>query len=484
MNKISQSSNLTRRVATEQDRQLDNVIRDTEKLISNVNELVVINTSNSSLTQVMTAINSGSVNVAFIGTSITEGYNAQMEGYNIYAYEAVRRLQSKYPNVTFNWNNFGLASRDISNFIDKNFKGVESPDPNNGTGYYRAGNEYSWQTPSVIGQTWEDAVKLSSPDILFCEFGMNSSYSHNTFRSNYEQLISNINSWDKVPTIVLITEMLPTLNSDPYLDKNGLIKLYNEHVREVASANNLNVIDVERNWQLLRDGKNPLIVQKVGITLNSLTQITGGSPADVLTFNSMEETTNVLNYAIQQDIARVVTMTCTYTPKSAASTLQMGVRFSKAKSEAWNGGVVIQLRNADITFYENAASVQVTPHTAIVATNPHTVEFSFALDTLTVTVDSVVIGSYTVASKFDFGNMSFGGTDFLAEDVEIVLEDSNPIVQTAKYTGNELVGNKTATDWNNGDVRDGGNSINHPSRVGLREAYYPAIHDFVYGVML
>lgn len=465
--------------------QKDNVVArlsDVNELRSDVNEVLdtLIKSDVNILSSFYDAIRSGSVNVVFVGTSITEGINAQMEGYNIWVENFMRGLTSKFPNIEFTYTNLGLGSRKLSDLVNPYFIGVPNQDPGNSSGFYRAIGTYSWQTPSVIGKSWIDHIKDQTPDLVILNFGMNSSSSSpDTFQNNLEKAISTFRGYTKSPSIVLLTEMLPTLNSDPYLDNNGKIKLLNERIRTVAKTSGTGLIDVERNWQLLRDGKDPLIVQRTTLTLDSFTQITGGSPADVLTFNSMEETTNVINYAIQKDIARVVNMTCTYTPKSAASTLQMGVRYSKAKNEQWNAGVVIQLRNADITFYENAASVQVTPHTAITATNPHTVEFSFALDTLTVKVDSVVIGTYTVSSKFDFGNLSFGGTDFLAEDVVILLEDSNPIVTTAKYTNNELVGNKTASAWNLGDKRDGGNSINHPSRVGLAEAFYPAINLFI-----
>lgn len=431
------------------------------------------------LSQFYSAIEAETCTVVFVGHSVTEGVNAQMEVKNSWGEEFMKRLNLKYPNVTFNYVNFGLNSRNLAMFIDPNFKGVAAPDPGNGTGFYRAAGTYSWQTASTVGKSWEDTLKDESPDLVVMEFGMNTNSTVSTFKSNYETAIDNIQAWTKSPSIAVLTEMLPTELSDPYLDKNGLIKRYNEALRAVINDKNVCLLDIGKQFDLLISGRNPLITQDTVLTLDSLTKINGINIADTLTYNSIGETTNTINYAHQKDEILNANITGTMLLNSSISLVQSGFRFKKSQNEAWNSGIAVQIKLTKVKIWENGFDVQTDNHSLLTVGVSDTFEIDLVDDSLIVKIGGTTVSTYTVSSKKDVGNASIGGTDFLITNCIYRSTVFVPIIQNAKYTSNELVGNQTTSDWNSGNRRDGGNSLNHPSRIGLREGFYPVIDDFI-----
>jgi len=425
------------------------------------------------------AIQRGVVNIAFAGTSITRGENAQMEGYNIWTQEFMRQIQDRYPSVIFNNYNFGLDSRNISMLADPDFKGVVSPDPGDGTGYYAASSAYSWQSPSVVGETWLDHIISVEPDLVILEFGMNWNGSADDFETYYQTIITAVKAAAKRPSIALMTEMLPTITSDPYLDKNGRIKLYNEKTHELAMTNDCSVIDTGRLWQVLRDGNDPLVIQESFLSLDTLTKV-AGSVATTLTFDSIEAPGTSI-YATTVAESRDITITCTYTPAASGSSSNMsfGARFSTDEGESWADGIAAQIRGADIKVYENGSVVQTDFHSAITATQPHAIVVTITGSTMEIYIDAVLVSTYTT-TKVDIGGASIGVINALIEECAYVVDQHFPIVDSSRpYTNNELTGNKTTAEWDNGDKADGGNSLNHPSRTGLQQTFYPAIREYV-----
>jgi len=424
------------------------------------------------------AINNGVCKIVFAGTSITKGIDAQTEPYNIWTKEFVRQLTAKYPDVNFTDINYGLNSRNIYMLSDLNFKGVASPDPGDGTGFYEAADTYAWQNASEEGKTWLNHIKDEKPDVVVLGFGMNWTGSADDFESYYQLVIDRLKAAEKIPSIVLLTEMLPSKKSDPYLDLHGQKKLLNEKIRTLATANDCLLIDVERKWSMLDSGQDFTVMQQKRFALDTFTKI-AANVADTLTYNSIDKASSNSVYGYEFDTARDCIMTCTYTPNGVGSLCQIGARFKKSESESWAAGLAVQVGHAAVTTWENGATVQTTGHSAIVASSPHDVEISIVGPTITVTIDSVVVDTYTVTSKRDCGNIAVGVNDGLMADVNFTATEYFPILETAKYTNNELLGNKSAANWTSGDTADGGNSFNHPSRIGLFEAYYPAITEFI-----
>jgi hypothetical protein len=424
------------------------------------------------------AIGRNACTVVYLGNSVTEGINAQMEGYNTWVQEFQRQLTTKYNSISFSYYNYGLGSRNITMLDNTDFKGVGSPDPGDGTGFYRAVDTLVWQRASTIGKSWLDHAKDERPDMVVMEFGLNSNLTEANFKTTYQSVIDKIQAWDKVPTIVLMTEMFPTETADPQLDLIGMIRRYNDAIRELCSENRCGLIDVGRQFDLLRSGRDSIIKQEFPLTVNGLTQIVGAAP-DAITYNRLDEATNSVVYAWEKDEAYNCTMTGNYIPKTTASILQMGIRFKKSQSEAWSAGVAVQVLDASCKIWENGSTVQTDLHSAITATNTHTFEITVIEDTITVKIDAATISTYTISDKKDVGNIAYGVKDADTTSVSIYVDEGILITETAKYTNNELLGNKTAAEYNGGDVRDGGNKLNHPSRIGLREGFYPIIREFI-----
>lgn len=420
------------------------------------------------------AITKGSVSVVFAGHSVVEGDAAQMEGYNIWTEEFVRQLEAKFPSVTFTDINYGLPSRNISMMDDDDFKGVGSPDPGDGTGFYKATGTYNWQNASVIGKSWIDHIKDESPDLVVLEFGLNSGLSTANFKTAYESIVDKMQAWSKVPSIAIMTEMLPTMDSDPHLDKNGTIKLYNDAIRDVCADKGCTAIDVGRQWQLVRDGQDPLVFQDVRYSLDTFVKLSGND-ADTLTYNSIGEATNNHNYERDVLDSYNVNVTGSIVLNASGSIGNFGFRYSDT---TWSSGIAVQIKETQVKIWENGVNVQNDTHADITVGVASTFEVDLDGEDLTVKIDGTTYSTYTT-TKLDYGQVSIGGQDYDITNCVYNAVLAYPVVQTAKYTSNEMVGNKTATDWNNGDRADGGNSLNHPSRTGLAEGFYPAIREFV-----
>lgn len=468
----------TKKVKTLSDRVQNSLVRDIENLYDLSD--FAIGGSHSDASTFYNAINNGVCKVVMVGHSTCEGDVSQMEGHNIWAEEIMRQLSAKFPSVTFSHVNYGLASRNIAMFVDPDFQGVGSPDPGDNTGFYRASGTYSWQNASVIGKSWMNHVKDEHPDLVIMHFGLNSNGTAEGFKTDYETAIDSMRAWGKPPSIAILTDTLPTELSDPWLDRNGTIKHKNTKIREVTDEKKCILLDVGRQWDLLISGRDPLVMQERALTLDSLVQVSGTAPASI-TFNSLDkDTVGAANYELQSDVAYNCTITCDYVPNTTSSLIQMGLRFKASQSELYNEGIYVQVNDSNVKFWENAGSpLQNTAHSAITATQSHAVEIILIDDTITVKIDTVTVATYTITTKFDIGDFSIGLGDAAITNAVIMLNESYPIIATPRYTGNEMVGNKTATEWNNGDTRDGGNAITHPSRVGLAEGFYPVFREFV-----
>lgn len=485
MDRISQTSTLTKKTATKQDVQLDNAIRDISNVTSRVNNLSELNLNTASFSSFMTAVNNGSAKIGLIGTSITEGWAAQMEGYNTWAQEFMRRLTNKYPNTTFTLENMGLTGRKLSSFIDPNFVGIAFPDPGDETGYYRATTEWTWATPSTIGKSWIDHVKEREVDMLVINFGMNDTDSPEVFRANMITTIESALAWDKAPYIVLTTEALPTKNSPyAYIDYIGRIKAYNREIRDLASIYGAGLIDIGREWELLLTGQDPLNFQWKKISLDKYTLIQG-TVYDAATYNSMSIAGTFGNsvYGSANTAAGYIykdlTVTGTLTPETANGAFQCGLRFySPDPASGWKYGIAVQVMQSKVVIWEENAIVQQDNHALISIGVAGDFSVSIIDDEIIVYVEGVLVSTYTITTKRDVGRLAFGVYSGAISNIDLQAS-MFPIIQTAKYTGNQLLGNVSGANWNAGDFTDGGNTTVHPSRIGLSEAYYPAIHKFI-----
>jgi len=426
-----------------------------------------------------TAIDNEACTVVFVGTSVTEGWNAQMEGFNIYCEYFMRTLESKYPDVTFTFYNFGLASRKIENYIDTEFKGEATEPANKNDGYYRPQETYAWQEASTINQTWIGKVDAKTPDLVIMEFGINDTQHPEDFKTDYASALTTMQAWTKSPSILLMTSILPTMDSDPYIDKNGLIKAYNREVRTLAGEKNCGLLDVGREWQILRDGRDPLNYMEEQISLDNLTLVSGAA-ATSRTYNSLVKTSGTSIYGVtntSSDYEYVsAKLIADYDPDGSAAIASLGVRY--LKTDAWSEGVSVQITDTKAKIWENGTLKVNNTQSEITQGQDNAIEIVIGKYDVTVTINTNEVATYTSDTKLDYGRIAVGVKNGTLSDAYLV-GGRYETIHTPEFTNNELLGNNTGTDWTNGDYSEGGNSLNHPSRTGLRRAFYPVITNFL-----
>ncbi|HCG6617818.1 TPA: phage tail protein [Vibrio parahaemolyticus] len=116
----------------------------------------------------------------------------------------------------------------------------------------------TWYTNQ--SRNWLEYVKDEEPDLLFLAFGMNdSSDFQNTHLHN---VVNEIIGWEKVPDLVFVTNMVPSLETE-YASELFTTKSQQEgrdyvagYVRSYAKAKGYGLIDVNRMFNIARDGRD------------------------------------------------------------------------------------------------------------------------------------------------------------------------------------------------------------------------------------
>lgn len=131
-------------------------------------------------------------NITFWGDSITQGADAINESSMMY-YQFFDGLRKEFPAVTFQAFNRGLGGRTVENASNSNYlSGTDF------TAYWTSGTK-----------SWRDYVKETNPDVLFIGFGMNAQTSTINGVTSLALIKQFIDTWEKKPTVILLTNWLP-----------------------------------------------------------------------------------------------------------------------------------------------------------------------------------------------------------------------------------------------------------------------------------
>ncbi|MEI2280684.1 GDSL-type esterase/lipase family protein [Paenibacillus polysaccharolyticus] len=205
-----------------------------------------------SLNRAERALTGGSLRVAVVGDSITEGSD-QISSDDCYVNRFESDLRRALPGVSVTVQNFALGGRTLAQFIDPSFVGVSGPEPYPppASGFYRP-----WST---VGKSWLNTVRDWQPDILIIAFGMNDTAGTSpaeTEANNLETVLSSVNMWYPVPSTVLIPTTLPTKNKVLYSQGQNVTNSVARATREVGRRKGLFIADANRLFQILRDGRD------------------------------------------------------------------------------------------------------------------------------------------------------------------------------------------------------------------------------------
>ncbi len=208
------------------------------------------------------AISEGVVKVAIWGHSIAEGTNDVAYG-DSWAGLFEQYCRDSFPGVTWNFVNYSIAGKDVGEANSDTYVGVNPPEDPGGTNFYRnrgwqrdVPNYTLWPTGSVVGKTWYNHIRDEAPDLVILGFGMNAtSGDTNAWAATMKNIIINrIRTWTKVPSIALMTDMLPTRKAEPFKSWNPILQAVADAARGVAIELNTTLLDANRLCRAYREG--------------------------------------------------------------------------------------------------------------------------------------------------------------------------------------------------------------------------------------
>jgi lysophospholipase L1-like esterase len=435
----------------------------------------------NSLTRAKAAIVSGSLKVAYWGDSITEGTYDVSDLNDVYTKMIERKLQQSLPGTTITVQNFSLGSRKIDQADDVNYKGLASEPSDVTTGFYR-----SWST---VGKAWRDHVKDFVPDLLIIAFGMNDSTTLLLGRDSNEathlqSLINFANTWTTPPSIAVVPTIIPTADTTKYTQSNLVTRAVARATREVGKNLGLYVADVNRLYQILRDGKDD--VNRSSYAEQNWSGFTTGSwTGDIAGFQApsgvfLSPTSGASNKMIVR--AKPI----------HNGSVEMKVNFAQNSQNAWinyrrdsaYGGFSLLIHKDAVDNYvalykqpdpaQAAVSIG-SVHSLTINTGTY-YNFKVDFDGSTHTIYmgpsggtlSQILQVTNVYDCLHEGNVEIGSKDTLVPNfAALTINWRDPVITTPTYTEDDLLG-----VFN--DSVQSGNGMNHPSGFGHSVFYYPA----------
>lgn len=398
------------------------------------------------LTQVKNAIASNNCVVTFWGDSIVD--NGDCISYFSNIRELLeRKLIENFRSCAFTINNRAVGGRSVDNAANPNYLASSDPNVTTPNGYYAG-----WAT---VGQSWRDNVKDTAPDLLILHFGMNTYAGHQT-NDSYQAIYDFVQTWTKIPTILIIPNFLP----NPNWATDWIYRLEAQRTaRYFAENKNLPCADIGRVHRLLRDGvdETGLIATKKETDLSlyskaSCTDITNGFRINaggqiVSTYNDLLN----FEFKFQFQYTGVESFMIHYIRN------KYNIRYTPSAG-------ILQLKNT-------ATNAVIDSFTAPVPTNGlHTltikvygskvrVELAFNFTTVLEGLEQGLpyyVGVKPITGTVDITNPAL--TKYEGYKITPVLEDKD-------FLGDYIVGDLTTK------IPYGGNGVNHPSSKGVQIMY-------------
>jgi hypothetical protein len=412
-----------------------------------------------SLSALQSGIAAGSVVDCWLGESVTEGANLLRGGDN-YREQVLVMLKQALPGVAWSHNNLALGGRTLNQLVDPAFKGLASEPGDLSTGFGpRAAGDRPW---IALGKSWLQHARDLSPDVLFVPYGINLDYSDgrgvDKFATALETLIAAVQTWPKVPSVVLVTTSMTTVSNPA----QPLWRATARIMREAAKTYGLALIDPNRRWQAARDLLDPAtqITRAVG-GWDTWTQLSPGSWSR--------------NGAIMTPVAATGLLEF---PTSEDSVLTVGMKFANVGQEllrifvraSTNSAYLIQAFAGSLYLYRRVAPGALT---AIGGAAPYpsggqanvvrALEVRLEGTRLSVFVDGALLFDISstltmVEGTTQLGNTEAGYTPPILSDVQVLVREPQRLTGVAIPEVTLLGPNNLAGS--------NGNGINHPTAYG------------------
>lgn len=212
------------------------------------------------LDQMRRSFASASTKVLFWGDSITEGLS-QIGTEDSWARLVQDEMRRRAPGKTLVFENFSISGRGVGEANSPTYVGTAGA-VTPGTNFNQAAGGAGaipditlWPGGTVVGKSWREHVRDRSPDVLVIALSINDTADPNAVYATLKSLINNyVNTWTKVPSIILCTPTMPTQLLAPQLSQQLYIEGNGHAIRALADELNVTLVDHNRLWVVLRDG--------------------------------------------------------------------------------------------------------------------------------------------------------------------------------------------------------------------------------------
>lgn len=423
------------------------------------------------------AIDNGFCRVTLVGTSITEGRGAQSEKKNMWVNQFEQELIKTFPNVKFEFINYGISSRRLQDYVNNSFVAFASAPASARDGFKKDTDNDAWQIPQVVGKTWKKHAEDTEPDLFVIHHGENDAGNTDAnFRTWMLNSIDEARNWKKAPSIAIATPMLGSQDDPAYLAANVFIERYARSIRNIAIEKNVGLIDFNRYWRLLRDGQDETSIEYRYLRINEMV-FRSGVAAQNVDSNTLENnnTSTETFYGSENEDYLQANLKCDYTPKASSGQILFSVGATNVGS--YLNGLAVRVTSSAVQVWEGDGVLKQTNSFSFSPNTTYRFEASITANIIRVWINEVLLTEYKTPSRIGRGNIIIGSRNSLIDNVFIEGGKTRDVV-TPKYPNNELLGSALGA-WESGDYSQGGNGINHPSRVALMEAFAPAIKDFI-----
>lgn len=422
--------------------------------------------------QFKSAIDSGSVIVTYVGTSIVVG-NAENENSNTWVNRHKRYLEYRFPGVNFTFYNLALGGRNLVNYNNASFQGMASEPGDISTGYYVAPNPDTWPSGSTVGQSWKDAVEATAPDLLVIAQGMNDRDHPYIYQNYLNTAINDALSWAKAPSIALVAEILPVEGFSGFEEVSRL----SDYVRWYAMHNGYGLIDFGRAWRAARynvDGFRTIAYRQD--SLSDWVQSGGSGTLTDDSFTVSGGTNGTITKSGKYGGAR---FKFTFTP--VTNQADWLVQTAITTGDPDNGCVHIERVGGNINIRKRPiAGVEQNYSTpAPVASTPEEWDVRVHRATVEIYRDGTLVGKFTHKQTDTVGDVAFSLNTASATNIVCDLEHQVSPFNAPLVDDVFLLGGPNQGDWQNGDYSLGGNSLNHPSRLAVANVIDPVLRDWV-----
>lgn len=417
------------------------------------------------------AITSGSCVVTLVGTSITVG-TSENENQNTWANRLKRHLELKYPSVDFEFQNLGISGQSLARYADSNFRGLASAPENPSDGYFVNANPDTWPSGSTVGQSWMSAAEATAPDLFILAHGMNDRTYPYVYENTLNTAISDVLSWSKVPSIALVSDMLPVADFSGFQEVSRI----NDYTRWYAVSRGYGLIDVNRAWKAVRYNIDSVLSNAVRqSSIADWVQSGSESTLNPDSFHALE----AANATITKDGDYAgMRFSFNWVPSNGSAAWYVACNILST-GDPDNSCIYIERAGSSVVIRKRpvAGVEQSFATTAPVPATQETWEVRVVRCWIEVYRDRQLLGKFMHRQSTGNGIVSFSQNRASATSIQCDLNEQPQVFPKDVATDVELLG--VSGVWVSGDYSTGGNGTSHPSRLAVEKVFDPVIRDFV-----